>query len=176
MFKRLGLPFILLFLVIGCESLPAEKVWVNAPGWSRAIRVEETAIPDSVPIAVDDAGISYLLLLKNQDDNTYPLFKAVDPSGNELWSTLIPEHQHLPNEPDLLWDGEQLRAYWVNDRKLYEARLDDTGDIIQPPTPLSGDHLVDTFARHLKPKQSADCLVRGHKARSQFVRTFSGAK
>jgi len=127
-----------------CVGQP-ERLWVKAPGWSRAQLIAETRVQDPVPIALDDKGNIYIFSFSSTADATHPRLTALDRAANTLWDrTYERVSVSGPRQPKLLWDGRKLQLFWIGDETLYRATADASGALSEP-TSISDELLVDSF-------------------------------
>ncbi len=147
--RRLGwqalLGSTLLFLLLSSCSGPAERLWLKAPAWNRAALVGNTQVGDPVPLALDDAGRIYLLLINRGAEASRPMVVAMDRQANVLWEQMIDIALVQPDKPRLLWDGEAIRLFWISDHELFTAQMDTKGDLVSAPERISGDVFVDDY-------------------------------
>lgn len=131
----------------GCGTGPAEHVWLNAPGWSRAQLVGYTVVTDPVPVAVDDAGRVYLLLMQRESNDVTRLrIKAMDRHAALVWDRTYEVPVEQPDQPILRWDGSRLQMFWLDAHRLYTVPVrPDDGALVGTPVLLSGQHRVQTY-------------------------------
>ncbi len=136
---------LLTLLLTACAGLP-ERLWLNAPGWSRAQWVGHTQTGDPVPIATDGEGRLYLLLTGGREDRLHPRVIALDRRAEVLWDrTYEAITLKWLDQPRLLWSGEGLHLFWLSDWRLYHARLTADGELLEPPALLSGEVRVGAY-------------------------------
>jgi hypothetical protein len=124
---------------------PPLKVWLDAPGWSRARLVATTRLDEAVPMAVDERGGVYLFLVQAEGAARRARVVALDRGAAIAWerSFALPS---APSSPRLLLDGGDIVLLWVGDQRLYAARLDQAGNLAAEPAPVSGDARVVSLA------------------------------
>jgi hypothetical protein len=126
-----------LLLLYSAQSGPPERVWLRAPGWSRAQVVGTTRHEQQTPIAVDAAGNAYLFLVQGSATQRRPQIIALDPRAAQRWEASFDiQHREL-RDPQLLWDGRELVLFWIGDAQLYTARIDPAGAVQQAPAVIS---------------------------------------
>ncbi len=145
-FLRLLAPLLLLTMVLtACADQP-ERLWLQAPGWSRAQLMDNTRVGDPVPIALDDAGRIYLFVISAGQDVSLLHLLALDRQANIVWDYTYEDIELTrPAKPRILWDGEVLHLFWLSGQSLYTAQVDASGQLLEPPTLLSGDTTVDDY-------------------------------
>jgi hypothetical protein len=137
------IPLGLLLLAILVSRGPADALWLNAPGWSRARLVASTQIEEAVPIALDDAGRIYLFV---SPAGGGPQIVALNRAAEALWTQPLDLPSTQIKGPRLAWDGRAIVLLWIDDQRLYTSRLDPTGAVVEPPAVLSGAVAVDSYA------------------------------
>ena len=144
-FRILGLLLFLTVTLTACADQP-ERLWLQAPGWSRAQLVDNTRVGDPVPVAFDDAGRIYLFMISARDDVSNLRIVALDRQANIVWDRTDEEIELThPAKPQILWDGKALQLFWLNDHQLYNAQVDVTGHLLEPPTLLSEETTVSHY-------------------------------
>lgn len=147
--RRLLLPvgslLLLVFILTACTG-PAERVWLNAPGWNRARLVGNTPIVDPASIALDDEGNIYLFMIGGDKDAPYPRVIALNREADVLWDNTYEVALKWPDQPRILWDGERLQLFWLSERGLYNAQVDATSaQLVGQPTLLSGESKTGSY-------------------------------
>lgn len=133
----------LLVLIIGLlfygalSGLP-ERVWLQAPGWSRAQVVGETRQAQAAPMAVDPAGGVYLLLAQSNGAEQQPQIVALDAQAQQRWVVALDGRYPEVREPQLIWADQALTLFWLSDAQLYTAQLAADGTIVRAPAAISG--------------------------------------
>jgi len=145
-FLRILGPLLLLTVVLtSCADQP-ERLWLKAPGWSRAQLVDNTRVGDPVPIALDDAGHIYLFVIRAGDNVSHLRVVALDRQADVFWDRTYEEVELIhPAKPQILWDGEALQLFWLSGQGLYNTQVDVTGRLLEPPTLLSGETAVGHY-------------------------------
>lgn len=142
--------FTSLILLTACAGGEARE-WLNAPGWSHGLSLEETRIGDPVAMAVDDEGEIYLLFVTAVNGQLSPKIIALNRQAEQVWERTLPASLSQPDKPALIWDGQVLNLFWMASNSLYQAQVDPTGTIVMEPRLLSGDKGVDSFDVALNP-------------------------
>jgi hypothetical protein len=135
-----------LVLLTACQGQSNQRLWLKAPDWSRAQMVGGMGIPDPAPFVVDDAGNIYFLFLDGELESLQARIAALNNSGEMLWQHTFNDVWKLPDDPELVWDGEILQGFWMNSGALISIRFDKEGNVHQDPTVISGDIRVDSFS------------------------------
>ena len=145
-FLRLLGPLLLLTVgLTACADQP-ERLWLKAPGWSRAQLVDNTRVGDPVPITLDDAGRIYLFVVSASNDVSQLRVVALDRQADIVWDRTYEEIELTrPARPQILWDGEVLQLFWLSGQGLYNAQVDVTGRLLEPPTLLSRETTVGHY-------------------------------
>ena len=137
---------VLMLALTACAGQP-QRLWLKAPGWSRAQLVDNTRVGDQVPVAFDDAGHIYFFLVSAGHDGPRVRAVALDGWADVIWDRTFQEIELTrPRKPHILWDGEALQLFWLSDRALYHVQADmATGSLRGRPTRLSGPTMVDDY-------------------------------
>jgi hypothetical protein len=136
------IPLALLLAILASRG-PADALWLNAPGWSRARMVGSTRIEEAVPVALDDAGRIYLFVWPS---DAGPRIVALSRAAETLWTQTLDMPGAQVNAPRLVWDGRALMLFWIGDQRLFAARIDSSGAVADPPAVLSGAAAVGSYA------------------------------
>src|SRR5262245_11556482 len=110
------IPLALLLLAILVSRGPADALWLNAPGWSRARLVGSTRLEEAVPLALDDAGRIYLFL---SPPDAGPRLVALSRAAEPLWAQPLDLPGAQIKSPRLVWDGRAIALFWLGDQRLY---------------------------------------------------------
>jgi hypothetical protein len=137
------IPLALFLLAILVSRGPADALWLHAPGWSRARLIGNTRLEEAVPIALDDIGQIYLFM---SPADAGPQIVALSRSAKTLWTQPIDIPGAQIKHPQLAWDGQAVVLFWIADQRLYSARVDPAGELLDPPTALSGTTAVESYA------------------------------
>ncbi|HET9221513.1 MAG TPA: hypothetical protein VFO07_03370, partial [Roseiflexaceae bacterium] len=137
------IPVALCLLAILVSRAPADALWLQAPGWSRARLIGNTRLEEAVPIALDDGGQIYLFMWPA---DAGPQIVALSRSAQMLWTQPIEMPGGQIKNPRLAWDGRAIALFWIADQRLYRARVDPSGELVEPPTALSDTAAVDSYA------------------------------
>ncbi|NOZ49744.1 MAG: hypothetical protein GXP37_06800 [Chloroflexi bacterium] len=134
-------------LLTACSD-NADRLWVNAPGWSRAVLVGNTRVGDQAPFARDQAGNLYFLLIAGEGQRYYPRVVAMSPHTDVLWDRSYEEIAiSRPDQPGIFWDGDRLRLFWLSNEKLFMAAVDPVSGLMpQVPRLLSGEQPVGNYS------------------------------
>lgn len=137
---------LLLVLLAGCagEDVP-ERLWLRAPGWSRATAVATSAAADPVPLALDPDGNFYMLVITAVEGEPQPVVQALNRQTEIVWQRPLGVVLSRPDRPAIMWHEGALHVYWLNNDMLYTAVLDADGNIVQPPTLLSGELAANAY-------------------------------
>ena len=118
----------LLFLT-ACQGESIERLWLKSPGWSRAQVVGGMGIPDPAPVVIDGNGNSYFLFINGELEALQAQVVAWSSEAEPLWSHTFSDILKLPDDPQLVWDGSTLYAFWVSNGRLELAHLDADGNV-----------------------------------------------
>jgi hypothetical protein len=141
----LGLFLGLLLALTACAG-SIERLWLDAPGWSRAQRVGNTGSADPVTVALDDTGTVYFFLIHQENDVAHPRLMALNRQVETVWDhTFVEIALTRPGQPQVFWDRQGLSLFWMSDQSLYHARVDMDGHLVAGPVLLSGDVQVASF-------------------------------
>jgi hypothetical protein len=140
------LSLIPLLLIFSARSGPPERVWLRAPGWSRAQVVGTTALDQPAPIAVDDSGAAYLFLAHGNARERQPHITALDQRAAVRWEHALAAGHRDMRSPQIIWDGRDLALFWIGDGRLFSARLDPAGAVLAAPAVVSGDVEVADYS------------------------------
>jgi hypothetical protein len=143
----LGLLLAASFIAVFRQSrAPIDRLWLRAPGWSRATLIGHTTAEHAVPFAFDAQGQPYLLLVPPELGGTRPQLVALDRSAQPRWHADLAAAPAAPTAPQLVWDGTALRAFWLSNQQLYGARIATNGEILEEPRLLSGAAVVESYS------------------------------
>lgn len=139
--------FLLISLLSGCSD-NADRLWLKAPGWSRAKLVGSTRVGDPAPLAQDDKGNLYQFLIAGEGDVYYPRLVAMNAETDILWDRSYEEIPLTrPDQPYLLWDGRDLRLFWLDNAQLYTAQIEpDSGFLPEWPLLLTGEQKIGSYS------------------------------
>ena len=122
----------------GCSG-PAERTWLDAPGWSRGRLVGNTQAVDAASMALDEAGNIYLLVFSGDEDIGYPRVVALNRQAAVVWDRTYEVALERPGRSRILWDGHALQLFWLSRQGIYQAQVEAaTGELLGPPILLSG--------------------------------------
>jgi hypothetical protein len=141
----------------GCAGGPT-RLWLNAPGWSRALRIGTTTASGGLEPAIGPDGEMYFLLIEQGDIQQHPVVAAYTPDGQVQWRVELDIPIGRAIGPKVRLVGSELRLLWVDDGTLFETRLDpQAGQLLAGPVSLSGSILADSF--DVEVAQSGDRVV-----------------
>jgi hypothetical protein len=122
-------------------------MWLDAPGWSRAKLIGDTASEYPVPPALDLDGNSYFLLVDDEDDLRSVRIVALDNLSALLWEKTYPiVAEEIVEYPRVVVLRDSLQLLWNTDDVLYGMRTDLNGDVLEEVQVLSGDHMADNYS------------------------------
>lgn len=105
-----------------------------------------TGLTDSVPMVVDDAGTTYVLLTNGPDGALSLEVVAVNKEAEIVWQRRYDDETLIrPKNPRIFIEGERLRLFWVADNQLYTVQIAQSGEMLGTPTAISGDVSVEDF-------------------------------
>jgi hypothetical protein len=134
-------------LLTGC-SAQTDRIWLNAPDWSRAQYIGDTASGDRPVFALAPDNSATFLLVVNQNGRYHPKAVHLDGSGVKRWEQEYPEiNMARPDMARAYWADDAIHAFWLSNESLYHARLNPAnGQMDGPPDKLSGDIRVGDYA------------------------------
>lgn len=159
---RLLLLALLTTVLAACSGGLPEKVWLEAPGWSRGVTVGTTRSGDRVPMAIDSSNQLWLLLLHQGDSDAAELV-GVGESGRinrQAFPDLIPP---TAADPDLTWSEDGLVISWTQSDILFAAVVSQNGQVIRPPEQLSGHRPVEHYSVVPRPSGEITFWFSGDK-------------
>ena len=150
-FKRgiFAILLIIIFALLTSCSGPDEHIWLKSPGWSRAAFLGNTTLNDPVPMALDAEQNTYFVLLESGETSAEKHFTVLarDPNAFPLWQHSLENiFLHRPDSPQLIWDGEKLHLFWIDEEHLYSLSLDSGGNILAAPQILSGNIATASYS------------------------------
>ena len=140
---------LLLSVLLAACSGPDQHIWLKTPDWSRAAFLGNTVVNDPPPMAQDADGNLYFVLFSNlpEEDQMMPTVVARDGNGAPLWTKSLEAYSlHRPDEPQLIWDGDHLQLFWLEDDSLYMLTLDQDANPVGEPLRLSAEITVGSFS------------------------------
>mgnify|MGYP001828362161 CR=1 FL=1 len=140
--------FVVLFIglaAISATSSEVDRLWLNAPDWSRAQLVGATSIRQPVAVALDESGRIYLSTFEEKGNEHRVRIVALDRTANVVWEHSLDGTYAKPQDANLHWDGQSLHILWLDDGGLYAARVDGSGNSLEVPTLLSGGRSVGNY-------------------------------
>lgn len=152
---------ILLLALSACKGGDSRE-WLLAPDWSRAVIVGHTESGDPAPVVVDNNGRLYTFLaIQNENEESAPTLLALDRELQPVWSKTIDQTLTLFDKPTLHWDGEAINMLWLHNKQLHLAKFLPSGEMVLPPTVLSGDAEVDDFTTAVSPQNELTIWFSG---------------
>ena len=142
--------FILLnsaLLLSGCGDMP-DRLWLNAPDWSRAQFVGQTAAGDPPIFALGPDNSATFLLVANQEGRTHPKAVFLDGQGQKRWEQDYSEiSMARPDQPRAYWANDAIHLFWISNESLFHARINPANGIMAaPPQKISKDLRVADYA------------------------------
>jgi hypothetical protein len=107
--------------------------------------VGQTILNQAVPMAIDKEGGITLLSIHKEDSTYYPHIIQLDRDGMTFWERKLDIPMKKPGASQIIWDEDELVLVWIDDKSLYSARINNSGDVHVPPSVLSWDLTVDSF-------------------------------
>ena len=143
-------PILFLILFLGLVAISAttsevDRLWLNAPDWSRAKLVGDTSARQPVALALDDAGTIYLFTLQAENSGHRGRVVALNRAADVVWEHTLDGAFAEPEDPKILWDEQGLHLFWLDDGGLYAAQVDASGNSLAAPTLLSGGRTVGSY-------------------------------
>ncbi len=134
-------------LLSGCGETP-DRFWLNAPDWSRAQFVGQTAGGDPPIFALGPDHSAVFLLIANQEGRTYPKAVFLDGRGQKRWEREYPEiSMARPDQARAYWAQNAVHLFWISNESLFHARVDAAnGQMTETPQKISGDVRVGDYA------------------------------
>jgi len=134
-------------LLAGCGEAP-DRLWLNAPGWSRSQFIGQTVVGDPPIFALSPDNAAAFLLVVSQNGRTYPKAIFMDHLGQKVWEREFPEiSMARPDQPRVYWAKGALQLFWLSNESLFHAQLDPAdGAMAASPQKLSGDLRVGDYA------------------------------
>lgn len=149
LFRRLfwGLVILAAIILSGCAETP-ERLWLKAPGWSRAEHVGDTATGDAPVFALTPNGVAAFLEVGNRAGRYFPEATAIDRKGQPVWEKSFASiSMARPDAPSVHWAHNAFQLFWISNKSLYHAELDPTnGEMAEAPQKLSGEHSVQSYS------------------------------
>lgn len=140
-----GFLLIAVIMLAGCSSQALSKVWLGPPGWSRGVLIDNSGINEPLALAIDESGNLYLAGFVDTDPPR-PHVWRFDRNGELIWGTSLEDVEtNYPSRPRLALTAEGINFFWVNEGQLIKSILDRQGDIIFPPSVVSGDLDVESY-------------------------------
>lgn len=150
--------FLILFTglaVISATTSEVDRLWLNAPDWSRAKLIGDASTRQPAALALDDAGTIYLLSFQDEGGMHRARVIALNRAADVVWDHTLDGTFAKPEDPRILWDGQGLHLLWLDERGLYAAQVDALGNSLDAPALLSGDRTVGSYDLALGPDGAA---------------------
>lgn len=130
---RIVLLALLASLLSGCVTTQSERLWMNAPGWSRAQLLGMASTMRPLSMDLDEEGTLYVVYFENENENLLTTV-AIDNTGEEKWRTSFDtEDMYEGRYPAVMWTPEGVRVFWIVRGSLAEMILSEGGEIIRFP-------------------------------------------
>ena len=143
--RSLILLSLLAILISGCASSPQERVWTQAPGWSRGQLIGTSASTNLVPIARDPDGNVYLAYLSDQEPEGLR-FVSIDPQGALRWTQPLPESENdYGRSAQLIFRQDRLIAFWLDSGQVIMQQVSSDGEFLKGPIPVAQTREVAYF-------------------------------
>lgn len=158
--------FIFLAATLSACGGAQTHMWLDAPGWSRAKLIGDTASEYPVPPALDADGKSYFLLVDDEDDLKSFRIVALDNLSAPIWEKTYPVvAEEIIEYPRVIVLGDSLQLLWNTDDVLYGMRVDLNGEVLQEAEVLSGDHMADNYSVAVNEDGEMSLWFAGSRAR-----------
>ncbi len=143
-------PILFLILFLGLAAISAttsevDRLWLNAPDWSRAKLVGDTSARQPVALALDDVGTIYLFTLQAEGNTHRARIVALNRAADVVWDQTLDGAFAEPQDPKIFWDEQGLHLFWLDDGGLYAAQVDTSGNSLAAPALLSGGRTVGSY-------------------------------
>ncbi len=150
------------WLLMGCEDAP-QQFWLNAPDWSRARVVGNTAVGDPPVFAYSPQGERFFLLVANQHGRYHPQAVALDAQGQAQWrQDYMDVNMARPDQPRAYWTDAGVILLWISAEQLYQALIDpSTGIMLAKPEVLSQDLRVGAYDAVVTPSGHREIWFSG---------------
>ncbi|GAB4423917.1 MAG: hypothetical protein Kow002_13510 [Anaerolineales bacterium] len=134
-----------------CSSVD-EHLWLQSPGWSRAVLLGNSSAKSPVPIAIAEDGDIYTVLFET-DQETYTSLNLVHFASQTGTKNLLPLNISVqrPSQINMLWEDDALRLYWIDSENLHTAKISIQGDLLEEARSLSEDIVVGSYSLALHP-------------------------
>lgn len=144
-FYNLSFFLILIIFLTACAGQP-ERLWLKSTGWSRAQLLGNTRVGDPVPVTYDKDGQIYIFMITPSIDSSHPRVLSLDSQAQTIWDRTYEVIDLTGSKaPRILWDGQVLQLFWIEDSGLYNLQLDTSGSLLTQPRLLSGKTTVDQY-------------------------------
>ncbi len=145
-FVRWLLLIFISLLLAACAK--PERIWLNAPDWSRAQDLGATVTGDAPVFALGPNNETLFLLAADKNGRIFPRAILLEGNGEKRWQHDYPEiGMARPDKPRAYWVSHGVQLFWISNEQLYSARIDPaTGEMPEAPQKLSGEHRVGDYA------------------------------
>jgi len=117
----------------GCVNTQSNRLWMNAPGWSRAQLLGTASTMRPLSIDLDEDGTLYVVYFENEPE-TLLTTVAIDATGEEKWRTSLDTAERYEGRyPAVMCTPEGIRVYWIVRGSLVEMILSEDGEIRRSP-------------------------------------------
>lgn len=176
-----------LFFAVFClfsASLSAcgasNHVWLEAPGWSRALLVGETQAEFAVNLAQDPEGNTYFLLVTEEEEGAGYNLKLVklDANAGRVWEQeyALNVEQDVEN-PRVFWTHGALQLLWVESDVLYSLSVNADGEQLGEPAVLSNGYLASSYEATIDPRGELVLMYSGLRSHpGLYLQTDDGAQ
>jgi hypothetical protein len=134
----------LIVLLSACSGV-IDRLWLEAPGWSRAALVGQTSLNQPVLMAFNGEGEMALLAFDRVGSDYYPKIITLNRGGEILGERVLDILIDKPGKTHMYWEGDELTFIWIDNQQLFLAFIDSSGNILGTPTLLSGEATVGSF-------------------------------
>ncbi len=116
---------------------------------------------DPVSVALDDQGGMTLLFAVEVDGVARLQVKHFDRRLDLAWESVLQESLRSPMQPEIIWHGQRLRLFWIDEGSLYSATMDAGGNDSGDTRLLSNDAAVDSYGVALRGTQPVTAWFAG---------------
>jgi len=151
---------VLAIALTACSS-QEDRLWLDAPGWSRAQLIHNTSLNTASGIVLDARGdITFLSTHKSANQHYLGLF-TLNRKGVLLWEFTFDKPLEDFTAAQLHWFGGKLTLIWQDNQQLYLAYLNSSGDLLEPPRQISGEIATGSFDTAADPQGSLVVWIGG---------------
>lgn len=134
-----------LTIILAACSSSQEGAWLNAPGWRRAERLGLSSIPDPATIALDGEQNLYVFFAAPDGERSTLRVRRYNRDLTLLWESALSVTVDRPDQPRIVWDGAELRLFWLDGEKLYRATMERSGQVSEGPRRLAEDRAIASY-------------------------------